>query len=131
MLSAVLAIAIGLGLWNLVSYYKRRGLESRFADGTRFEINDSLYGYVTDKDFVLIHAAANDELLRFGRDSLQRIDLGSDEDKKQRKSPEIVVLEWTQGNGAPKEFKLDIYDPESKEKARRLLDFIRQHSNAN
>jgi hypothetical protein len=130
MLSAVLAIAIGLGLWNLVSYYKRRGLESRFAHGTRFEINDSLYGYVTDKDFVLIHAAASDELLRFGRDSLQRIELGSNEDKKQRKSPEIVVLEWIQDNGAQKEFKLDIYEPESKEKTHRLLEFIRQHSNA-
>ena len=35
MLSAVLAIAIGLGLWSLVSYYKRRGLESRFAHPLR------------------------------------------------------------------------------------------------
>ena len=130
MLSVVFAIAIGLGLWNLVSYYKRRKLESRFSHGTRFEINNSLYGYVTNKDFVLIHAASSDELLRFGRNSLQRIELGSIEDKQQRKSPEIVVLEWIQDNGMSKEFKLDIYEPESKEKAHHLLEFIRQHSNA-
>jgi hypothetical protein len=129
MLSAAFAIAIGLGLWSLVSSFKRRGLESRFAHGTRFDINDALYGYVTDKEFVLIHAAAHDELLRFSRDHLQRVELGSDEDKKQRKSPEVIILEWIQGNGVPKEFKLDIYEPESKEKALCLLQFIRQHSN--
>ena len=128
MLSAALAIAIGLGVWSLVAYLKKRGLKARFAHGTRFDINDSLYGYVTDTHFILIANSIQEEILRFGRDRLQRIEFGSEEDKRERKSAEVVVLEWRQDSGTPKEFKLDVYEPDSRKKAERLLDFIRKNA---
>src|SRR5258706_2722489 len=128
MLSAALVIAIVLGLWSLNVFVKKRGLQARFASGTRFDINDSLYGYVTNTHFVLIASSLHKEILSFGRDRLQRIELGSEGDRKERKSAEVVVLEWRQDNGAPKVFKLDVYEPNSKEKAERLLEFLRKNS---
>jgi len=122
MLSAALVIAIVLGLWSLNVFFKKRGLQARFASGTRF------YGYVTNTHFVLIASSLHKEILSFGRDRLQRIELGSEGDRKERKSAEVVVLEWRQDNGAPKVFKLDVYEPNSKEKAERLLEFLRKNS---
>jgi hypothetical protein len=130
MLSAVLAIGIGLGLWSLTVFFKKRGLQSRFVHDTRFDVNDSIYGYVTNTHFVLIASSLHKEILSFGRDRLQRIELGSEDDKTERKSAEVVVLEWRQDNGAPKVFKLDLYEPNSKEKAKRLLEFLRKNAEA-
>ena len=128
MLSAVLAIAIGLGLWNLNVFFKKRRLQARFSNGTRFDINDSLYGYVTKTHFFLIASSLHKEILSFGRDKLQRIERGSEVDKRERNSAEVIVLEWCQENGTPKQFKLDVYEPNSKEKANRLLEFLRQNA---
>ena len=128
MLSAALVIAVVLGLWSLNVFFKKRGLQARFSSGTRFDINDSLYGYVTNTHFVLIASSLHEEILSFGRDRLQRIELGSEGDRKERKSAEVVVLEWRQDNGAPKVFKLDVYEPNSKEKAERLREFLRKNA---
>ncbi len=131
MLSAVFAIAIGLGAWSLVGYFKKRGLRARFAHGVRFDINDSLHGYVTNTHFVVIANSIQEEILRIGRDKLRRIEFGSEEDKKERKSHEIIVLEWQQDNGKAKEFKLDVYEPDSKVKAERLLKLIKENAIGN
>ena len=131
MLGAAFAIAIGLSVWGLVVFFKKRGLQVRFAHGTRFDINESLYGYVADTHFVLIASALQEEILRFGRSRLQRIELGSEEDKRERKSAEVVVPEWRQDSGKQKVFKLDVYEPDSKTKAEQLLEFVREHANSN
>ena len=127
MLSAAVVIAIVLGLWSLNRFFKKRALQARFAGGTRFDINDGLYGYVTDMHFVLIGSSLQQEIPRFGRDKLHRIELGSDGVKAERKSAEVVVLEWRQDDGTSKVFKLDIYEPDSKEKSKRLMEILRNN----
>lgn len=128
MLSALFMILFGMGAWYLTAYFKKKKLQKRFSDSSRFDINETLYGYVNDTHFILIASALQEEILRFGRNKIQRIEFGSESDKIERKSDEVVVLEWQEENGKSKLFKLDLFEPASKSKATTLCNFIKTNA---
>jgi homoaconitase/3-isopropylmalate dehydratase large subunit len=119
---ALLAIAAGLGLSYLYDFFKKKRFQKNFSHSERFNINGSLYGYITETDIVLVASSLSQEILRFRRDSLTRVEFGSEEDKIERKSAEVVVIEWSPPTGTSRVFKLDISEPNSNQKAMRLLE---------
>lgn len=124
MLGAVIAIALGLGLWELNVFFKKRRLQGKFEGGKRFDINKSLYGYLFNTYFVIVFRKTHEEMFRIERSKVQRIALGSVEDRSNRKSAEVVVLEWLQENGTPRAFFLDINEPGSRAKAESLIGLL-------
>ena len=127
MLSALIAIAFVLGLFTLNAYVNKRELQAKLKGGKRFDINDSLYGYFFNSYYVLIFRETHEEMFRIDCSKIQSIVLGSQEIKSSRKSAEVVVLEWLQENGAPKSFCLDIEEPNSRENADNLINFLKSN----